>query len=110
MKLLIDQNLSYKLCKNLNDIFPEAIHVKELNLIKDNDEDIWKLAKSNSYMIVTKDSDFNEMAVANGFPPKIIWVRKGNCSTLEIEKLLRNKFLEIKNFYEDSNNSILILI
>ncbi|OGU71840.1 MAG: hypothetical protein A2V93_12135 [Ignavibacteria bacterium RBG_16_34_14] len=110
MKLLLDQNLSYKLCDKLKNIFPEVIHVKKLGLEKDNDDDLWEFAKNNSFIIVTKDSDFNEKAVIKGFPPKTIWIKKGNCSTNEIEKILKNKFLEIKNFSEDTQNSILILI
>ncbi|HSP87997.1 MAG TPA: DUF5615 family PIN-like protein [Ignavibacteriaceae bacterium] len=84
--------------------------MKELGLETINDDDLWEYAKTNSYIIVTKDSDFNEKAVIKGFPPKTLWIKKGNCSTNEIEKILRNKFLEIKNFSEDIHNSILILI
>ena len=94
----------------LKDIFPEAVHVKEIGLEKSNDDDLWEFAKTKSYIIVTKDPDFNERAVIKGFPPKIIWIKKGNCSTMEVEKTLRNKFIEIKNFAEDTMNSILILI
>ncbi len=110
MKLLLDQNLSYKLCDKLKDIFPEIVHVKKLGSEKDNDNNLWEFAKNNSFIIVSKDSDFNEKAIIKGFPPKTIWIKKGNCSTNEIEKILRNKFLEITNFSEDTQNSILILI
>jgi predicted nuclease of predicted toxin-antitoxin system len=109
MKLLLDQNLSFKLCDTLKSIFPEIIHVNKLGLQKENDDNLWKFAKNNSFIIVTKDSDFSEKAIVKGFPPKTIWIKKGNCSTKEIEKILRNKFLEIKSFSEDNINSILIL-
>jgi len=42
------------------------------------------------YTIVTKDSDFGDLSVLRGFPPKVIWVRLGNCTTRQIEDLIRN--------------------
>jgi len=110
MKLLLDQNLSFKLCSTLSDTFPNIEHIKNFKLERTDDNTLWEFAKNNSYIITTKDSDFNEKSVAKGFPPKVIWIKKGNCSTKEIEKLLRNKYVEIKNFSEDDKNSILILI
>ena|SRR3989339_1423009 len=110
MKLLLDQNLSFKLCNAVSDIFPDIKHIKSFKLEGTNDNILWEFAKNNSFIILTKDSDFNEKSIAKGFPPKVIWIKKGNCSTKEIEKLLRNKYIEIKNFSGDDKNSILILI
>jgi len=93
----------------LKDIFPDIEHVKKMGLEISDDNDLWKYAKDNSFIIITKDSDFNEKAIVKGFPPKIIWIKKGNCSTKEIEKSLRNRFIEIKNFTSDIENSVLIL-
>jgi len=93
----------------LKDIFPDIEHVKKMGLEISDDNDLWKYAKDNSFIIITKDSDFNEKAIVKGFPPKIIWIKKGNCSTNEIEKSLRNRFIEIKNFTSDIENSVLIL-
>ncbi len=80
IKLLFDQNLSYKLCKRLEDLFPESSHTRMLNLAQTNDDKIWEYAKENGYTIVTKDSDFNDISMIKGFPPHIIWLRIGNSS------------------------------
>jgi len=109
MKLLIDQNLSYRLITSLKDLFTEIIHIKELSLEKASDEDIWKYAKENGFVIVTKDSDFNDLAVLRGFPPKIIWMQKGNCSTEDIIRLLTENHQLIIEFGEDKQNSILMI-
>ncbi len=77
IKLLFDQNLSYKLCKRLEDLFPESNHTCVLNLAQANDDEIWEHAKKNGYTIVTKDSDFNDISMVKGFPPHIIWLRIG---------------------------------
>jgi len=108
MKLLPDQNLSSFLCNRLNDIFPEIEHVKSFNHQTSSDDVVWEFSKNNSFTIVTKDSDFNEIAIVNGFPPKVIWIKKGNCSTAVIENLLRDNLQRIINFIEDPENAILI--
>ena len=110
MKLLLDQNLSFHLCDKLQNVFPNIKHVKEDSLEKASDDKIWQYALHNSYMIVTKDSDFSEKAIAKGSPPKVIWIKRGNCTTKNIEDLLRNNSLLIKNFSEDKESSILELI
>ena len=109
MKLLLDQNLSHVLCNYLNDIFPELTHVKNLSLQTASDEEIWEYSKNNSFTIVTKDSDFNERSIIKGFPPKVIWIKRGNCSTNTIASLLRNNYIRISNFIKDNENSILII-
>lgn len=85
MKLLFDQNISFKVAKNIQDVFKGAQHVSDLRLEGVKDIDIWLFAKNNDYCIVTFDFDFIDLSTLNGFPPKVIWLRLGNSST---EKLL----------------------
>ena len=58
MKLLIDQNISYRILKQIEFDFPESKHVSQLGLYNATDIEIWQFAKSNSFHIVTFDSDF----------------------------------------------------
>jgi predicted nuclease of predicted toxin-antitoxin system len=58
---------------------------------------------------VTKDSDFNELMVANGFPPKVIWIRLGNCTTNQVEQLLRQQYTLIEAFIQDPSAGLLEL-
>lgn len=89
MKLIFDQNLSPNLTNRLADIFTGLLHVHEVGLERSLDIAIWQYASEHDYIIVTKDVDFSERSSIVGFPPKIIWVRRGNCSTNEIENILR---------------------
>ncbi|GBD86167.1 hypothetical protein BMS3Abin03_00077 [bacterium BMS3Abin03] len=109
MKLLIDQNLSHRLVTFLNDYFTEVKHIKELSLDTASDQYVWKYAKENNYVIVTKDSDFNDLAIIKGFPPKVIWIQKGNCSTDDVINLLIENHQLIIEFFEDKQNSILMI-
>lgn len=103
MSLLFDQNISFRLAKNLKDIFPDAVHIRILGLENISDVEIWNFAKINNHCIVTFDSDFNDFSNLYGFPPKVIWIRTHDQSTSNVERLLRQKFDEISVFL--NNNS-----
>ena len=98
MKLLFDQNISYRLVKKIQDILPESKQVVQLNLENATDAEIWTFAKANQYTIVTFDADFFDISILNGHPPKIIWIRSGNISTHNLETLLRNNINQIEEF------------
>ena len=95
MKLLFDENLSPRLAERLQDIFPSFTHVDTLGLGSAVDEQVWASAKNDGFAIVTKDADFQDIATLRGTPPKVIWVRRGNCSTRDIEAMLRRHAEEI---------------
>jgi predicted nuclease of predicted toxin-antitoxin system len=110
MKLLLfDQNLSPRLIERLTDIYPNSVHVFSLGLGDAIDIDIWQYAHDHDYIIVTKDADFSEFGIIKGFPPKIVWIRRGNCSTQDIENILRENFSAISSLSEDSETGILTL-
>ncbi len=73
------------------------------------DEVIWKYARENDFTIISKDSDFHELSFLRGFPPKVIWLRVGNCSTQQIETLVRKSHSEISAFGQHATESCLIL-
>jgi predicted nuclease of predicted toxin-antitoxin system len=76
MKLLFDQNISYRIVSLVSDKFPEAKHVKQVGLEDATDNLIWNFAKENNYSIVTFDSDFYNLSIIRGCPPKIIFYVK----------------------------------
>ena len=103
MKLLFDQNISHRILKILSTEFEGSTTVKSERLINNSDKSIWEFAKKSNYIIVTQDSDFNDLNLLNGFPPKIIWIRTGNLKTEELANILKNHFTEIKDFENDQN-------
>jgi predicted nuclease of predicted toxin-antitoxin system len=105
MKLLLDQNISFRITHKIQDIFPGSKQVRELGLENASDSMLWTFAKANNYCIVTFDGDFYDLGLLKGYPPKIIWLRPGNTSTQNIEKVLRNNFDLIKSFLTDPDFS-----
>jgi predicted nuclease of predicted toxin-antitoxin system len=89
MKLLFDQNLSFKLCDVLADLFPGSSHVRHQGLDRADDQIVWSRARSDGYVLVTHDADFAEMATFAGPPPKVVWLRCGNQTTAFIAGLMR---------------------
>ena len=109
MKLLFDQNLSHRLASSLGDLFPGSTHVRDVGLKEADDEILWTYAKEHGFVIVSKDSDFHQRSFARGYPPKVIWLRVGNCTTHVIEDYLRRYYDDIHVFNEDELSSFLVL-
>jgi len=107
--LLFDENLSPRLPDWLADVFPNSLHVSSVGLDRAMDRVVWDYARQNDLMIVTKDADFSEMSLLFSFPPKVIWIRRGNCSTRDIEFLLRTNAEAIATLSDDPNTGILTL-
>lgn len=109
MKLLFDQNLSHHLVEQLAGEFPGSTHVRNVSLSKSPDIDIWNFAKAGGFMIVSKDADFQQRALLYGYPPKVIWIRLGNCTTAQVRSLLQSRVDDIRAFEIDSTASFLVL-
>ena len=109
MKLLFDQNLSPRLIRRLEDLYPESDHVSALGLDTAQDIEVWEHARDHGFIITSKDSDFNEISIVRGFPPKIVWIRRGNCSTHDIEEILRQDYEAVKDLEQDAGIGILEL-
>ena len=109
MKLLLDQNLSFRLTDELEELYPGSIHVKTIGMDNATDTDIWNYAKENGFVIASKDSDFHQRGLLLGSPPKVVWIQKGNCSTEKILGLLKNHVDTIRSFVEMKESSFLVL-
>ena len=101
MKLLFDQNLSFRLCHLLSDIFPGSVQVARLDFAQADDRTIWESARTNGFMLVSHDSDLAEIAMLRGAPPKIIWLRCGDQPTETVAALLRKHRDRISAFEID---------
>lgn len=109
MKLLFDENLSPTLPRRLADIFPNSVHVRDVGMKATNDPVVWDYAKARDFIIVSKDADMHDLSLVFGNPPKVVWLRLGNCSTRQVEELLRQDFDVIELFYKDEYVSLLSL-
>lgn len=109
MKLLFDQNLSPRLVKALNDLYPDSVHARDVGLTDALDETVWDYAARNGLIIVSKDSDFHQRSFLFGHPPKVVWIRRGNCTTNQIESILRAHHADLLRFEQDTEGAFLTL-
>ena len=109
MKLLFDQNLSPRLINRLPDAFAGCAHVSEFNLQSAFDGDVWTFARENDFALVSKDSDFTEFSMLLGHPPKLIWIRLGNCTTNKSIELFESSSDVIQQFCDDPDTGVLEL-
>ena len=109
MKLLLDQNLSHKLVPAIADLFPGSTHVRDVGLAEAADEAVWDFARREGFVIASKDDDFHQRSFLYGAPPKVIWLRVGNCPTRRILDCLRAHAADIATFEQDGSATFLVL-
>lgn len=67
-----------------------------------NDIDIFRFAKDNGFVLISKDDDFFHLSLQHYEAPQLIWIRIGNCRTATLlskfESLLPDilKAIELK--------------
>jgi len=109
MKLLFDEQLSPRLVHLLSDVFPESAHVHDLGLGSAKDAVVFEHARTHGFCIVTKDGDFADLAITRESPPRILWLRTGNCPTSDTAALLRTHASAVRAFADDQDTVILAL-
>ena len=109
IRLLFDENLARRLVHALADVFPGSEHVEDALGRGTSDESIWTHALELGFLIVTKDEDFQRLSVWRGAPPKVVWIRLGNCSTSQIADLLRRSQALVASFLEREDETFLAL-
>ena len=98
MKLLLDEHLSAELVESLADLYPGSEQVLTSGLGGAGDGVVWEYARLHGLTIVSKDSDFYYRSAREGVPPKVIWIQLGNCSTNDVERLLRSRYEAVRGF------------
>ncbi|MEE9282191.1 MAG: DUF5615 family PIN-like protein [Myxococcota bacterium] len=98
MRLLFDHNLAPSLVRRLAQEYPGSAHTFDLGLERADDREIWTYARDQGFAIVSKDSDFHQMSVREGPPPKVVWVCLGNCSVNDVEAILRGHLEDLEQF------------
>jgi predicted nuclease of predicted toxin-antitoxin system len=109
MKLLFDENLSPKLPRLCAALFPGSAHVRDCGLKGRPDEEVWQYAQGNGFVIVSKDADFHERGLLYGPPPKLVWLRIGNCTRDDLLRLITTHEQDIRAFEANPKESVLVL-
>jgi predicted nuclease of predicted toxin-antitoxin system len=109
VKLLFDENLSPNLPLILATDYAESVHVRSVGLLGAHDQQIWNFSRDHGFTIVSKDTDFRERSLVEGFPPKVLWLNVGNAGTAAIAELLMRERGRVEAFGHEAEASFLIL-
>ena len=109
MKLLLDQNLSPRLCDRLRDIWADVVQVRTVGQAAADDSAVSAFARHHDFTIASKDGDFSGRSSLYGAPPRVIRLALGNCSTSEIERRLRGHRDEIEMFASEPDTTLLVI-
>lgn len=101
MRLLLDENLSHHLVERLADIYPESQHVRQLGLTSAPDRIVLAYAELMEMVLVTKDTDFDDLAILRSDTAKILRLDLGNCTTDDVEHALRAIEPDLTSLFED---------
>ena len=110
MKLLFDENLSPKLPRILSVDFPKSMHVRDCGLKGFPADDVWEYARDNGFTGVSKDSDFYQRSLLYGHPPKLVWLRIGNCNRDILVALITKYKEQIYLLDSSPSESILVIL
>jgi predicted nuclease of predicted toxin-antitoxin system len=109
VRLLFDEQLSEELISLLHDLFPDSLHVRQIGASGASDDTIWHHAADRDCLLVTKDQDFHRLSILRGAPPKVLWIRLGNCTTEAVAQLLRHHLHDIEFFASQHEATLLEL-
>ena len=109
MKLLFDENLSFRLVSLLRHEYPGSHHVRDVGLLGAEDGAVWERARLEQLVIVSKDTDFRDRSLVYGSPPKVVWLDVANSGTETVAALLRKHHPVIERFVEEMSSSLLVL-
>lgn len=107
MRLLFDQNISYRVVNKLKSKFPDCLHVNQTGLKNPDDREIWQYAKQKDFVIVSHDKDFDDLILINGFPPKIVKLKTGNLSNEETIKIILENESALNEFISNPEIGLL---
>ena len=91
MVIWVDAQLSPAIATWLTGNFALTAHaVRDLGLREATDRTIFLAARSESVVVMTKDSDFVRLLEELGSPPQVIWLTCGNTSNARLKQILSN--------------------
>lgn len=99
MKLLFDENLSHRLVDRLGDRFTGSQHVRQLGMASAPDRIVLGYASLMGMVLVTKDSDFDDLALLAEDNVRVLRIDIGNCTTDEIEVMLRQAADDLETLF-----------
>ena len=101
MRLLLDENISWRLAAYLRPHCAEVLHVRDIGLDESPDTSIWRYAQQHGYDVLTKDEDFLRLVLAEGFPPRVVAVQNAQVPVKELAAFLLARLPQLAAFLDE---------
>ena len=98
MRLLLDENISWRLAAYLRPHCTALLHVRDIQLDNSPDTSIWRYARQHGYDVLTKDEDFLRLVLAEGFPPRVVAVQNAQVPVKELAAFLLARLPQLASF------------
>lgn len=108
MRLLVDAQLPPALARWLVSKGHDAVHVFDIEFHRSRDEEIWKFALDNDFILVTKDEDFSSRVWIDRASVGLIWVTIGNCSNRTLIGVFEEKLAAIERIFSEGKSLVRI--
>ena len=84
----------------------DATAIRDLGLRDAKDSAIFEAARKANAVLLSKDSDFLEMVLRNGPPPKLMLLNCGNVSNLAMQLLLEARLDEAMKLLDQGESIV----
>lgn len=98
MRLLLDENISWRLAAYLRPHCEGVLHVRGIGLDESPDTSIWRYARQHGYDLLTKDEDFVRLLLAEGFPPKVVTLQNAQVPVKTLAEFLLARLPQLESF------------
>ncbi|MBC7447271.1 MAG: DUF5615 family PIN-like protein [Hymenobacteraceae bacterium] len=101
MRLLLDENISWRLAAPLRPHCTTVLHVRDIGLDHSPDTTIWRYARQNNFDLLTKDEDFVRLVLADGFPPRVIALQNAQVPVAKLATFLLERLPQLQRFLSE---------
>ena len=98
MRLLLGENISWRLAAYLRPHCAAVLHVRDINLDNSPDTSIWRYARQYGYDVLTKDEDFLRLVMADGFRPRVVAVQNAQVPVAKLAAFLLARLPQLREF------------
>lgn len=101
MRLLLDENISWRLAEPLRPHCEAVLHVRDIGLDTSPDTTIWRYARQYGYDLLTKDEDFVRLALTEGFPPRVVVVHDAQVPVKALTTFMLTRVPQLQRFLDE---------
>jgi predicted nuclease of predicted toxin-antitoxin system len=106
---LVDQMLPIRLANDLLKDFPGTVHVKSVGLSDSDDVAIAEFADEHGLAVLSKDSDFDQLASLEGSPRKAVRIAVGNVPNDELLQIIQDRASTLKEFLAGPDRLLVVM-